>query len=73
MESRAWKIIEGILKDNQLSSLSSTDNSTPFKEGSSTPSTIFSTDNWVTRSSDTYIYVVEITAVIAIDTCVFSA
>ena len=69
-ETYMKRLKEGILRDNPLFTSSSTDNSTP-STGSSTPSTSSSTNNFTTRSSDTYIYGVDIVAALAIGACVF--
>ena len=58
------RLKENIL--NQLSTSSSTDNSTPSTSSStdnSTPSTSYSTDNFTTKSSDAYIGIVDILAI----------
>ena len=70
------RLKEKILRGNQLSTSSSTDNSTPSPYSStdnSIPSTSSSTDNFTARSSDTYIYAVGIVAFLAIGACVFFA
>ena len=77
------KLKRYIPRDNQLSTSSSTDNSTPSESSStdkSVPSTSTSTDNstpstpsFNARSSDTYVYGVGIVTFLAIDVCVFFA
>ena len=60
------RLKENILRDNQLSTSSSMDNSTPSTSSStdnSTPSTSSSTDNFTARSSDAYIGIVDIPAI----------
>ena len=67
---------ENILRDNQLSTPTSADNSTLATTSStdnSTPSSSSSTNTSTTRSSDTYIHGVGIVAVLAIGACVFFA
>ena len=59
-----------MVKENQVSTFSSKDNSRP-SAGTSTPSTPSSTDKFTARSSDTYIYDVGIVAVLAICAFVF--
>ena len=59
-----------MVKENQVATFSSKDNSRP-SAGTSTPSTSSSTDKFTARSSDTYIYDVGIAAVLAICAFVF--
>ena len=70
------EVKDNILRDNQPSTLFSTDNSTPSTPSytyNSTPSTSSSTINVTTKSSVTYIYGVDIVTVLAIGACAFFA
>ena len=69
------KLKEKILQDNQLPTPSPTDRPTPSTSPSTsdpTPSTP-STPSHIAKSNDTYVYGVDILAVVAIGVCVFFA
>ena len=71
-ETYMKRLKEEILKDNQLSTSSFTDNSTPSTSSSTdnyTPSTSSST----AESNNTYVYGVDILAVLTTGVCVFFA
>ena len=68
------KVKEETLRDNQLSTCSSTDNFTSFSSSStdnSTTSTYSSIGNFTTTSSDARIYGVDAAARLTIGVCVF--
>ena len=76
LNKTCMKRLKNIPRDNQLSTSSSTDNSTPSTSSftsNSTPSTSSFKDNFITRSSDTYIYGLGIVAFPAIGGCVYFA